>query len=88
MNKILITTLLLCTGLLVVGCQEKTYSVEDFKKDQKLLDEWRKKCESSDASVSSSQNCQNAQTAAHELTLEDSNKKLNESDEKAPEFKE
>ncbi|WP_254474519.1 EexN family lipoprotein [Bartonella sp. B1098] len=38
MNKVIITTLLLCTGLVVTGCKEKVYSVEDFKKDGALLD--------------------------------------------------
>ncbi|WP_375618272.1 MULTISPECIES: EexN family lipoprotein [unclassified Bartonella] len=31
------------TLLFVLGC-EKTYSVEDFKKDAKLREEWGTKC--------------------------------------------
>ncbi|WP_246668519.1 EexN family lipoprotein [Bartonella refiksaydamii] len=38
MNKVIITALLLCTGLVVVCC-EKTYSVAEFKKDEKLFEE-------------------------------------------------
>ncbi|WP_175869243.1 EexN family lipoprotein [Bartonella gabonensis] len=43
MNKIIITTLLLCTGLIAAGC-EKTYSVAELKKDEKLRLEWDAKC--------------------------------------------
>ncbi|GAA4664939.1 hypothetical protein GCM10023262_12200 [Bartonella pachyuromydis] len=39
MNKVIITALLLCTGIITAGC-EKTYSVAEFKKDQKLMEEW------------------------------------------------
>ncbi|WP_345097368.1 EexN family lipoprotein [Bartonella acomydis] len=34
----MIIALLLCIGFAVTGCKEKVYSVEDFKKDGKLLD--------------------------------------------------
>ncbi len=54
MNKFVITTLLLCTGLAVAGC-EKTYSVKEFKTNQKLYEEWAKKCESDDSPLKSSQ---------------------------------
>ncbi len=43
MNKVLITTLLLGTGIIAAGC-EKTYSVAEFKKDEKLRLEWDAKC--------------------------------------------
>ncbi|GAA5107705.1 EexN family lipoprotein [Bartonella jaculi] len=68
MNKIIITTLLLCTGLFVVGC-EKTYSVEEFKKDEKLYEEWAKKCEKEDSPLKSSQNCKNLRQAYLELFM-------------------
>ncbi|AQX20323.1 EexN family lipoprotein [Bartonella sp. WD16.2] len=58
MNKIIITTLLLCAGLIITGC-EKTYSVEEFKKDEKLLREWVDRC----GTGGQSKNCQNARIA-------------------------
>ncbi|WP_254492303.1 EexN family lipoprotein [Bartonella sp. B1099] len=60
MNKVIITALLLCTGLAVAGC-EKTYSVEDFKKDPKLLEQWAMKCMISGDLDST--NCKNADKA-------------------------
>lgn len=67
MNKAIIAALLLCTGLTIAGC-EKTYSVEEFKKDPKLLDQWAKKCEKiGPSSVETSKNCKNAQRAIMEL---------------------
>ncbi len=65
MNKVLITTLLLCTGLITAGC-EKTYSVAEFKKDKKLMEEWVVKCGVS----GNSKNCENARLAAAELRKE------------------
>ncbi|WP_432788427.1 EexN family lipoprotein [Bartonella sp. C271] len=65
MNKVIITTLILCTGILVAGC-EKTYSVKDLKKDEKLLQEWIVRC----GFTGSSKNCQNARLADHELATE------------------
>ncbi|EJF74228.1 EexN family lipoprotein [Bartonella birtlesii] len=59
MNKVIITALLFCTGLAVVGCEEKVYSVEDFKKDGELLDKWYKKCASAGPSFQASENCKN-----------------------------
>ncbi|WP_208436147.1 EexN family lipoprotein [Bartonella phoceensis] len=67
MNKAIITTLLLCTGLFVAGCKEKNYSVEDFKKDGKLLDKWYLKCRSGGPSLQSSQNCKNVLRASRGL---------------------
>ncbi|AQX20324.1 EexN family lipoprotein [Bartonella sp. WD16.2] len=55
------TTLLLCAGLIITGC-EKTYSVEEFKKDEKLLKEWMAKC----GGFAKSKNCQNAYQAENE----------------------
>ncbi|WP_273783730.1 EexN family lipoprotein [Bartonella sp. AU15XJBT] len=63
MNKIIITTLLLCTGLITAGC-EKTYSVEEFKKDHKLYEKWKMKCMTS--GDLDSQNCKNAEQAYRE----------------------
>ncbi|WP_375706863.1 EexN family lipoprotein [Bartonella sp. AA126HLJHH] len=65
MNKVLITTLLLCTGLITAGC-EKTYSVEEFKKDEKLRLEWDAKC----GFAGTSKNCENMRLAFLELQKE------------------
>ncbi|WP_144752762.1 EexN family lipoprotein [Bartonella saheliensis] len=65
MNKIIITTLLLCTGLMAAGC-EKTYSVAEFKKDEKLFDEWVVRC----GGVGTSKNCENLRVAGAELEKE------------------
>ncbi|WP_375660113.1 EexN family lipoprotein [Bartonella sp. CL74QHWL] len=59
--------ILLCTALLfVVGC-EKNYSVEDFKKDAKLKEEWGMKCFFSGQAVKESKNCQNVLQADTEM---------------------
>ncbi|WP_375635552.1 EexN family lipoprotein [Bartonella sp. MR90HLJMH] len=71
MNKVLITTLLLCTGLITAGC-EKTYSVAEFKKNESLIREFQWKCGASD----NSKNCQNVRQAAKELDEEHSKKAL------------
>ncbi|GAA5102574.1 EexN family lipoprotein [Bartonella acomydis] len=68
MNKVIITVLLLCIGFAVAGC-EKTYSVEDFKKNEKLYEEWTKKCEKDDSPLKSSQNCKNLRQAYMELFM-------------------
>ncbi|WP_375696012.1 EexN family lipoprotein [Bartonella sp. AC67GZZY] len=65
MNKVLITTLLLCTGLITAGC-EKTYSVAEFKKDKKLMGEWNAKC----GFAGTSKNCENLRLAQLELQKE------------------
>ncbi|WP_375652736.1 EexN family lipoprotein [Bartonella sp. MR110HLJHH] len=65
MNKVLITTLLLCTGLITAGC-EKTYSVAEFKKDKKLMEEWGARCGWS----GTSKNCENLRLAQLELQKE------------------
>ncbi|WP_375677853.1 EexN family lipoprotein [Bartonella sp. AP72JLCBS] len=65
MNKVLITTLLLCTGLIAAGC-EKTYSVAEFKKDEKLRLEWDAKC----GFAGTSKNCENMRLAFLELQKE------------------
>ncbi|WP_139412420.1 EexN family lipoprotein [Bartonella mastomydis] len=62
MNKIIIPALLLGTGLMAAGC-EKTYSVAEFKKDEKLLKEWAVRCGFS----GNSKNCQNARLASHQI---------------------
>ncbi|WP_375662844.1 MULTISPECIES: EexN family lipoprotein [unclassified Bartonella] len=79
MNKVLVTTLLLCTGLITAGC-EKTYSVEEFKKNEKLMEEWGARCGWS----GTSKNCENLRVAALELEkerrkkAEEHNRKLDE----------
>ncbi|WP_375647788.1 EexN family lipoprotein [Bartonella sp. CR84HXZ] len=65
MNKVLITTLLLCTGLITAGC-EKTYSVAEFKKDKNLMGEWNAKC----GFAGTSKNCENLRLAQLELQKE------------------
>ncbi|WP_375652735.1 EexN family lipoprotein [Bartonella sp. MR110HLJHH] len=65
MNKVLITTLLLCTGLITAGC-EKTYSVAEFKKDEKLRLEWDARC----GFAGTSKNCENMRLAFLELEKE------------------
>ncbi|WP_375701873.1 EexN family lipoprotein [Bartonella sp. AA89HNZF] len=65
MNKVLITTLLLGTGLIIAGC-EKTYSVAEFKKDEKLRLEWDAKC----GFAGTSKNCENMRLAFLELDKE------------------
>ncbi|WP_375648714.1 EexN family lipoprotein [Bartonella sp. MU70NMGDW] len=63
MNKIIITTLLLCTALITTGC-EKTYSVEELKKNKKLMEEVLVKCLTS--GDLNSKNCKNAEQAEFE----------------------
>ncbi|WP_139412423.1 EexN family lipoprotein [Bartonella mastomydis] len=65
MNKVLITTLLLGTGLIAAGC-EKTYSVAEFKKDEKLRLEWDARC----GFAGTSKNCENMRLAFLELQKE------------------
>ncbi|WP_019220088.1 EexN family lipoprotein [Bartonella florencae] len=65
MNKAILTALLLCTGIITAGC-EKTYSVAEFKKDQKLMEEWNAKCGFS----GTSKNCENLRLAQLELEKE------------------
>ncbi|WP_375613230.1 EexN family lipoprotein [Bartonella sp. AP153HLJHH] len=65
MNKVLITTLLLCTGLIAAGC-EKTHSVAEFKKDKNLRFEWDAKC----GFAGTSKNCENMRLAFLELQKE------------------
>ncbi|WP_144754271.1 EexN family lipoprotein [Bartonella saheliensis] len=65
MNKVILTALLLCTGIITAGC-EKTYSVAEFKKDQKLMEEWGARC----GFTGTSKNCENLRLAALELDKE------------------
>ncbi|UNF46812.1 EexN family lipoprotein [Bartonella krasnovii] len=65
MNKITIITLLFCTGLIAAGC-EKTYSVAEFKKDEKLRLEWDARC----GFAGTSKNCENMRLAFLELDKE------------------
>ncbi|QEE08105.1 hypothetical protein D1093_00180 [Bartonella kosoyi] len=79
MNKVLITTLLLGTGIIAAGC-EKTYSVAEFKKDEKLFEEWATRC----GGVGTSKNCENLRVAGAELEkerrakIEEENRKIDE----------
>ncbi|WP_375660643.1 EexN family lipoprotein [Bartonella sp. CL71SXKL] len=79
MNKVLITTLLLCTGLITAGC-EKTYSVAEFKKNPKLFDEWVTRC----GGIGTSKNCENLRVAGAELEkerrakIDEENRKIDE----------
>ncbi|WP_078674218.1 EexN family lipoprotein [Bartonella elizabethae] len=88
MNKVLITTLLLGTGLIAAGC-EKTYSVAEFKKDKNLRLEWDARC----GFAGTSKNCENmrlafleldkerqAQAAERERQAEENNRKRDEED--------
>ncbi|WP_273760296.1 EexN family lipoprotein [Bartonella sp. ML70XJBT.G] len=65
MNKVILTALLLFTGIITAGC-EKTYSVAEFKKDQKLMEEWGARC----GFTGTSKNCENLRLAALELDKE------------------
>ncbi|WP_375658599.1 EexN family lipoprotein [Bartonella sp. MR30HLJHH] len=65
MNKVLITTLLLGTGIIAAGC-EKTYSVAEYKKDKNLRFEWDAKC----GFAGTSKNCENMRLAFLELQKE------------------
>ncbi|WP_375682168.1 EexN family lipoprotein, partial [Bartonella sp. CE47NXGY] len=88
MNKVLITTLLLGTGIIAAGC-EKTYSVAEFKKDKNLRLEWDARC----GFAGTSKNCENmrlafleldkerqAQAAERERQAEENNRKRDEKD--------
>ncbi|VEJ41925.1 Uncharacterised protein [Bartonella elizabethae] len=88
MNKVLITTLLLGTGIIAAGC-EKTYSVAEFKKDKNLRFEWDARC----GFAGTSKNCENmrlafleldkerqAQAAERERQAEENNRKRDEED--------
>ncbi|WP_375639108.1 EexN family lipoprotein [Bartonella sp. MF74HXZ] len=82
MNKVLITTLLLCTGLMAAGC-EKTYSVAEFKKNPKLFDEWVTRC----GGIGTSKNCENLRVAGAELEKERQAKVEEENRKRDEEFK-
>ncbi|WP_375624145.1 MULTISPECIES: EexN family lipoprotein [unclassified Bartonella] len=83
MKKVIISTLFLCTGIITAGC-EKTYSIEEFKKDENLLKEWKVRC----GFTGNSKNCQNARLAYHQLheehwkKIEEENRKRREEREK------
>ncbi|WP_375651903.1 EexN family lipoprotein [Bartonella sp. LB28NMGDW] len=68
MNKAIIVALLVWIGFVVAGC-EKTYSVAEFKKDPKLLEQWAMKCMISGSL--DSQNCKNADKAYREVHARD-----------------
>ncbi|WP_375648705.1 EexN family lipoprotein [Bartonella sp. MU70NMGDW] len=65
MNKVLITTLLLGTGIIAAGC-EKTYSVAEFKKNPTLMEEWIAKC----GLAGTAKNCETLRLAQLELEKE------------------
>ncbi|WP_144754229.1 MULTISPECIES: EexN family lipoprotein [Bartonella] len=77
MNKVVIVALLLCPGFAVAGC-EKNYSVEEFKKDKKLRDEWIPQCMwKKPSETASPQNCENLGKALDELRKESFQEYLN-----------
>ncbi|OPB28412.1 EexN family lipoprotein [Bartonella sp. WD12.1] len=76
MKKIIMTTLLLCTGFIIAGC-EKTYSVEEFKKNKELRRKYSFKCLAGE----SSKNCEAALKAIKEIDNENM-KKAQEKTEK------
>ncbi|WP_375630566.1 MULTISPECIES: EexN family lipoprotein [unclassified Bartonella] len=82
MKKIVITTLLLCTGLITAGC-EKTHSVAEFKKDEKLRLEWDAKC----GFAGTSKNCENMRLAFLELQKEYEAKAAERSRKAAEEYR-
>ncbi|WP_375627161.1 MULTISPECIES: EexN family lipoprotein [unclassified Bartonella] len=71
---------------------EKNYSVEEFKKDKKLMQEWGKKCDKMGGSAFATKSCQNVMQADIELfqehyrnlakQLRESGKKGNETEKK------
>ncbi|WP_455474097.1 EexN family lipoprotein [Bartonella sp. B30(2025)] len=65
MNKTTGVILLLCTGIFAAGC-EKNYSVSDFKKNEKLREEWIVRC----GWTGTSKNCENVRVADHQLAME------------------
>ncbi|GAA4664288.1 EexN family lipoprotein [Bartonella pachyuromydis] len=58
--------ILVCIATLLVSGCEKTYSVEEFKKDEKLRKEWEKKCLLG-FSIKPTENCQNLLQAEDEI---------------------
>ena len=53
--------LMLITALFLFGC-DKTYTVEEFENDEKLTDEYQKKCQNGEID-GDSLNCQNSRKA-------------------------
>ena len=56
------TILILITAIFLFGCNEKIYTVDDFKNNKELLDEYRKKCKNGEIH-GDSLNCQNSHKA-------------------------
>ncbi|MBA9083377.1 putative nuclease with TOPRIM domain [Bartonella chomelii] len=73
MNKIIMTILLLCTVLVITGC-EKIYSAEEFKKNKELRSEWAFKCLTGE----SSKNCETVREAINEIEIENRNNRMEE----------
>ncbi|OPB28409.1 EexN family lipoprotein [Bartonella sp. WD12.1] len=73
MKKIIMTILLLCTVLVITGC-EKIYSAEEFKKNKELRSEWAFKCMTGE----SSKNCETVQEAINEIEIENRKKRMEE----------
>ncbi|MET3560698.1 cytoskeletal protein RodZ [Bartonella japonica] len=63
MKKVVLLSII---ALFVASC-EKTYSVEEFKKDEKLRNEWGEKCFRSGKADKKSKNCQNVLQADNEM---------------------
>ena len=53
--------LMLITALFLFGC-DRTYTVEEFENDDKLTDEYRKKCQNGEID-GDSLNCENSRKA-------------------------
>lgn len=61
MNK-LVTLTILFGAFILSGCNEKTYTVSDFKNNKELLDEYRQKCKNGEID-GNSLNCENSHKA-------------------------
>lgn len=65
MKKVVLLSII---ALFVANC-EKTYSVEEFKKDDKLRNEWIEKCFRLEKADKKSKSCQNALQADNEVSF-------------------
>ena len=62
------TILILITAMFLFGCNEKTYTVDDFKNNKELREEYNKKCKNGELD-SFSLNCRNAAEATFSLRI-------------------
>ncbi|MEL6089613.1 EexN family lipoprotein [Bartonella schoenbuchensis] len=63
---LLLCTVVFTTRLTITSCK-KTYTVEEFKKDDELRNKWGMNCFVYNKADQSSQNCQNALKAKQEI---------------------